>query len=80
MNYTSKTIRLLSLASLILLLLAGGCAEKKKNTELARHYVIPDSLLRTLTMDTVRQTDMVTSITFTGIVDFDQDKQVNIFP
>ncbi|TDW99452.1 efflux RND transporter periplasmic adaptor subunit [Dinghuibacter silviterrae] len=43
-------------------------------------YVIPDSLLRTLKIDTVRQDELINSMTLTGQVDFDQDKEVNIFP
>jgi len=42
-------------------------------------YVIPDSLLKTLTFDSVKQGELVNAITLTGQVDFNQDKQVNIF-
>jgi cobalt-zinc-cadmium efflux system membrane fusion protein len=43
-------------------------------------YIIPDSLLKTLTIDTVRQGELINSLQITGMVDFNQDKQVNIFP
>ena len=43
-------------------------------------YIIPDSLMKTLAVDTVRQGELINSLTITGMVDFNQDKQVNIFP
>jgi cobalt-zinc-cadmium efflux system membrane fusion protein len=42
-------------------------------------YIIPDSLLKTLTIDSVQRGELVNSITLTGQVDFNQDKQVNIY-
>jgi cobalt-zinc-cadmium efflux system membrane fusion protein len=58
-----------------------GCKDEvKKPTEETRKYVIPDSLLKTLEIDTVQQRPLVNTITFTGMVDVNQDKQVNIFP
>ena len=44
-----------------------------------KKYVIPDSLMRTLEIDTVKKCPLVDALKLTGIVDFDQDKQVNIF-
>jgi cobalt-zinc-cadmium efflux system membrane fusion protein len=43
-------------------------------------YIIPDSLLKTLKIDSVRQGELINSLTMTGMVDVNQDKQVNIFP
>ena len=54
--------------------------EKAKPIEEIKKYVIPDSLVRKLTMDTVQKRQLVNTITFTGIVDFNQDNQVNIYP
>ena len=42
-------------------------------------YIIPDSLLRTLAIDSVKEGELINSLTMTGMVDFNQDKQVNIF-
>jgi cobalt-zinc-cadmium efflux system membrane fusion protein len=56
-----------------------GCGENKKQPEGKVKYVIPDSLLRTLTIDTVKKCPRINVIKLTGMVDFDQDKQVNIF-
>ncbi len=57
-----------------------SCSEKKQVVEEAHKYVIPDTLMRTLQLDTVKTIPLVNSITFTGMVDFNQDNQVNIFP
>jgi membrane fusion protein, heavy metal efflux system len=43
-------------------------------------YIIPDSLLKTLTIDSVKQGELVNSLSMTGMVDFNQDQQVNIYP
>ncbi len=48
-------------------------AEKEK-------YIIPDSLLKTTTVDTVTKCPLVNALTLNGSVDFDQDHQVNIYP
>src|SRR3984957_21078995 len=58
-----------------------GCHnENIKPAEVNRKYVIPDSLLRTLNIDTVKTQPLVNTIAFTGMVDVNQDNQVNIFP
>ncbi len=54
--------------------------EKKQVVETTRKYVIPDTLLKTLQFDTVRTIPLISSITFTGMVDFNQDNQVSVFP
>ncbi|MFI5196547.1 MAG: efflux RND transporter periplasmic adaptor subunit [Chitinophagales bacterium] len=56
-----------------------SCSESIKKSEEKVKYVIPDSLLRTLVIDTVKNCPLVNAITLTGMVDFNQDKQVNIF-
>ena len=43
-------------------------------------YVMPDSLFKTLVIDTVQECPLVNSINLTGQVDFNQDNEVNIFP
>lgn len=43
-------------------------------------YVIPDSLLKTLVVDTVKTSNLTYSIKFTGMVDFNTDKVVNVYP
>ncbi len=60
-------------------MLMQSCSENTKKTEGKVKYVIPDSLLHTLVIDTVRKCPLVNALTLTGKVDFNQDKQVNIF-
>jgi len=43
-------------------------------------YVVPDSLFRTLVIDTVKTSQITDAIKFNGIVDFNTNKVVNIFP
>jgi len=43
-------------------------------------YVIPDSLFSTLAIDTVKTSNITDAIKFNGIVDFNTDKVVNVFP
>lgn len=68
----------LALTGMLLLYACGDGAGK--DTGERAPYVIPDSLLDKLAIDTVRQDELVNAITLTGQVDFDQDKQVNIYP
>jgi membrane fusion protein, heavy metal efflux system len=58
-----------------------GCnsgAEKKADEK--EKYVIPDSIMRTITIDTVQKCQLVNAITLTGQVDFNQDHVNKIFP
>ncbi len=63
----------------ILAFLAQGCSETEKKQEEKVKYTIPDSLLKTLKIDTVNTCPLLNAITLTAIVDFNQDKQVNIY-
>ena len=64
-----------------ILLALASCRDNNENVLVPREpYIIPDSLLHTLTFDSVKQGELINSIVFTGQVDFNQDKQVNIFP
>ena len=68
------------LLPLVAALLFSACHENNENVTGDRApYIIPDSLLHTLTIDSVRQGELINSISLTGAVDFNQDKQVNIF-
>ncbi len=58
-----------------------GCnTEKEKVADTPHKYIIPDSLVQKLYFDTVQVKQVVNTITFTGMVDFNQDNQVNIYP
>ncbi|HZY39495.1 MAG TPA: efflux RND transporter periplasmic adaptor subunit [Mucilaginibacter sp.] len=43
-------------------------------------YVVPDSLFRTLVIDTVKTSQITDAIKFNGMVDFNTDKVVSVFP
>jgi cobalt-zinc-cadmium efflux system membrane fusion protein len=70
-----------SILSIGMLLYFESCGSNMIKTEEDRkQYVIPDSILRVIRFDTVKQGALVNSITLTGQVDFNQDKVINIFP
>jgi len=56
-----------------------SCSEDPKKPAGKGKYIIPDSLLKSIHIDTVKKCPLVSAITLTGSVDFDQDKQVNVF-
>jgi cobalt-zinc-cadmium efflux system membrane fusion protein len=66
-------------AIFIIVLFLTGCNETKKDPDEKIKYIIPDSLLRILVIDTVTKCPLENVIKLTGMVDFNQDKQVNIF-
>lgn len=57
-----------------------SCHSNKSNNDERVPYEIPDSLMKTLKIDTVKMTKLTHAIKFTGMVDFDPDKVVTIFP
>lgn len=64
----------------IIALIQYGCGEKNKQVDEREKYVIPDSLMKVITIDTAKIGDKVGAVSLTGMVDFNQEKQVNIFP
>ena len=65
----------------MLLTLLQSCGEKEEQKEEAKtKYIIPDSLLKILKFDTVKNIPRIDVTKFTGRVDFNQDKQVSIYP
>ena len=76
MSGKSIFVNLLLVAAIFL----PGCNEGNKKPDEKGKYIIPDSLQKSLRIDTVRICPLVSKIDLTGSVDFDQDKQVNIFP
>jgi len=57
-----------------------SCKPKVDNAEERVKYVVPDSVMKTLKIDTVKTSSLTYSIKFNGIVDFNPDKVANIFP
>lgn len=62
------------------LLLLSACTSHKENTDERQPYVIPDSLARTLKVDTATTSNVTDALKFNGMVDFDADKVANIYP
>ena len=56
-----------------------SCSSEQKE-EVRQPYVVPDSLMKILKIDTVKTSNVLESIKFTGIVDFNADKVINVFP
>ena len=54
--------------------------QSPENEEVRQPYVVPDSLFRTLDIDTVKTSQITDAIKFNGMVDFNTDKVVNVFP
>jgi len=76
-----KNIRLSLFTILAAALIFQSC--KSENTSQGddrKGYIIPDSLLKKLSIATVKTSQLENAITLVGMVDFNQDKQVNIFP
>jgi len=61
-------------------LLFQSCEKTPKVSEGKEKYIIPDSIVHALVIDTVSNCPLLNALTLTAIVDFNQDKQVNVFP
>lgn len=57
-----------------------GCKPETQNTADRAKFVISDSLLKTLQIDTVENRPLVNALTLTGKVSFNEDKVARIFP
>ncbi len=57
-----------------------SCRPKEQHSDVRAPYVIPDSTLRTLAIDTAKISNISYAIKFNGIVDYNTDKVANIFP
>ena len=66
-----------------LFLLALGfssCKDKTVQEEEKKEYVLPDSLLKTIVIDTVSYSRILNTLTLTGKVDFNVDNVIKIYP
>jgi cobalt-zinc-cadmium efflux system membrane fusion protein len=70
---------ILSFATLCFFMQACESSTAKKLEEKEK-YVIPDSLLKTIDIDTVQKCQLVNAITLTGQVDFNQDHIAKLYP
>ncbi len=57
-----------------------GCKPETQNTDERAKFVISDSLLKTIKIDTVEKCQLVNALTLTGKVSFNEDKVARIFP
>jgi cobalt-zinc-cadmium efflux system membrane fusion protein len=80
MKYLIAKNRLNALIACCLAVSLFSCNSKEKNSDIRQAYVIPDSIMRTLVVDTVKTSRVIYAIKFNGMVDFNTDKVVNVFP
>jgi len=76
-NYIKNILSVLS-ASWILS--AQFSCSGPQNDDTRQGYVVPDSLMRTLQIDTVKTSNITEAVKFNGIIDFNADKVINVFP
>lgn len=57
-----------------------SCKSGSTSSDERAAYVVPDSLMRKLVVDTAKISDITYAIKFSGIVDYNTDKIANIFP
>ncbi|HWB25334.1 MAG TPA: efflux RND transporter periplasmic adaptor subunit [Chitinophagaceae bacterium] len=74
-----KTTLLYTLISISILFMACNAHEKPAVSEKDK-YVIPDSLLKTIEIDTVQTCQLINAITLTGKVAFNEDNVARIYP
>lgn len=78
--YTTRPMKYFIIPFLLIIVLTGCKSNENKNANEKEKYIIPDSLLKKINIETVQQCQLINSITLTGSVDFNQDHQINIFP
>ncbi len=66
--------------SCFLLSVLFSCKSKETFTDTRVAYVVPDSLMRTMVIDTAKTSNITNAIKFNGIVDFNTNNVVNVFP
>ena len=82
LKYSNKMIKITVATTLFLIgsTLFSSCNTDPKVAEEKAKYVISDSLFKTLTIDSVKECPVVTSLTLTGQVSFNESKVARIFP
>lgn len=75
-----KRPRLFILLLSFLSLLFTSCGKEEQKAGERSSYIIPDSLLKTLVIDTVAYQPLIASLQFNGIIDAVPDKVSNVFP
>ncbi|HEX4850019.1 MAG TPA: efflux RND transporter periplasmic adaptor subunit [Puia sp.] len=82
MIFIYKSGRLIGIFTLALAIFAwAGCqSNKDKPADEKQKYVLPDSLAKTIEIDSATISKVVNSITLTGKVDFNADNVIKIYP
>lgn len=80
MFHINKTKALLLVGLSVCSMTLFSCKDKPKQEVADRKYLLPDSLLKTLKFDTVKMMPNVDAVTLTGMVDFNQDNVVHLYP
>jgi len=57
-----------------------ACHDKSPAEDSKKGYVLPDSLLKTIEIDSVINTRVMNTLTLTGKVDFNEDNVIKLFP
>jgi membrane fusion protein, heavy metal efflux system len=70
----------LTIVSITCLLLNLVSCKHEQEADVRAPYVIPDSLMHALAIDTAKTSNISYAIKFNGIVDYNTDKVANIFP
>jgi membrane fusion protein, heavy metal efflux system len=65
---------------LFLLVWVSSCSNKPPAEEDKKGYVLPDSLLKTIEIDTVSNSRVMNALTLTGKVNFNEDNVIKTFP
>ncbi len=79
-NNKMKTILFATASVIISLIIFSGCSSDAKKVAEKPKYIISDSLLKTIQIDSVMNCPVVNSLTLTGKVSFNEEKVARIFP
>jgi cobalt-zinc-cadmium efflux system membrane fusion protein len=72
--------KLLFVPILVIAIAFASCNNKTDREEEKKGYVLPDSLLKTIVIDTVKDSRVLNTLTLTGKVDFNEDNVIKIYP
>jgi membrane fusion protein, heavy metal efflux system len=76
-QYYKSSLTIVSITCLLLNLIS---CKHEQESNVRAPYVIPDSLMHALAIDTAKTSNISYAIKFNGIVDYNTDKVANIFP
>jgi membrane fusion protein, heavy metal efflux system len=79
-NYMQFKYRFSLAASLFIVLGLSSCKDNTAPPDEKKGYIMPDSLLKTIEIDTVSNSRVLNTLTLTGKVDFNEDNVIKIIP